>query len=167
MATIEIIFLPMLVLFAGIGSIVYFSTITRRTKEGNNDYAKWKGFKRFLDDFGTFETKDLPQVVLWEKYLVYAMVFGIATKLAKTMKIRIQEMPDTSYTVVDGIYDYHRFNLMMSFSRSMNTSMNRAVNNAISTRAAATSSNSSSGGFGGGFSSGGGSFGGGGGGGRF
>lgn len=167
MVTLEILFLPIVVLGASVVSLIYFATITKRTKEGNNDYAKWKGLKNFLNDFGSFETKDLPQVTLWEKYLVYATVFGFANKVAKTMKIKFEEMPQSTYTTTDLILDVHYFNVITAFNRTINTSMNSAVNTAISTRSAAQSNNSSSGGFGGGFSSGGGSFGGGGGGGRF
>ncbi len=167
MVTLEILFLPIVVLGASVVSLIYFATITKRTKEGNNDYAKWKGLKNFLNDFGSFETKDLPQVTLWEKYLVYATVFGLANKVAKTMKIKFEEMPQSTYTTTDLILDVHYFNVITAFNRTINTSMNSAVNTAISTRSAAQSNNSSSGGFGGGFSSGGGSFGGGGGGGRF
>ena len=34
-------------------------------------------------DFGRMDTKDLPEIVLWEKYLAYAVTLGCADKLAK------------------------------------------------------------------------------------
>ena len=43
-------------------------------------------FKRYLDKFPTFSKKDLPSIVLWDKFLVYATVFGNADKVAKTLE---------------------------------------------------------------------------------
>lgn len=143
-------------------TIIYFANFQKKTKYGNDEYVKWRAFKKFLLDFGNFSEKELPEIVLWEKYLVYAVTLGCAKKLAKTMEIKIKEYnQDYYYSPINNFY------YINSLNNTISSSVNGAVNTAISTRAAAQSSNSSSGGFGGGFSSGGGSFGGGGGGGRF
>ena len=150
-----------------IGALIYFLSATKRTKKGNEEYHKWKALKRFLKDFGRLNEKDLPEVVLWEKYLVYATVFGIATKVQKAMKINLDKL---NYTDSDLIFTYLYFD-NYNFYRDMNKVVNNSVYTArqtISEHEAARSSNSSSGGFGGGSSFGGGGFGGGGsGGGRF
>ena len=149
-----------------IGSLIYFMSVRKRTKNGNEEYAKWKGLKNFINDFGQFKERDLPDIHLWEKYLVYAHVFGLSKKLAKTMKIKINDMPyteaETDFTDV-----MIHLNLMTSMNHAINTSVVKAISNANSAYTAAHSSSSSGFGGGGGFSSGGGSFGGGGGGGRF
>ena len=145
-------------------SIIYYASSTKRTKDGNEQYVKWMGLKNFMKDFGRMYEKELPEIVLWEKYLVYATVFGIADKLAKTMEIKVKEIQDVNTT------DLVRFNMinnMINVSNVVGKTIVDAKRVADSAYAAAHSSNSSSGGFGGGFSSGGGSFGGGGGGGRF
>ena len=145
-------------------SFIYYLTASRRSKEGNNDYCKWMGLKNFMNDFGRMYEKELPEIILWEKYLVYATVFGIADKLAKTMEIKVKEIQDVNTT------DLVRFNMinnMINVSNVVGKTIVDAKRVADSAYAAAHSSNSSGGGFGGGFSSGGGSFGGGGGGGRF
>ncbi|NLL44235.1 MAG: DUF2207 domain-containing protein [Mollicutes bacterium] len=157
------ILLTTLVFLGSIASFIYFLSITKRTKKGNEDYRRWLGLKNFLKDFGRFETRDLPHIHLWEKYLVYAVVFGCAKKLAKTMKIKFAEMQAAGYTPMDAMFDIHYINMITNF----NTTINNSINNAMSSKVAAESRSSSSGGFGGGFSGGGGSFGGGGGGGRF
>lgn len=155
--------LNVILLITTIIFIIYTLVSTKKTKEGIEEYSKWIALKRFLNDFGRFEEKDLPQIVLWEKYLVYATVFGIAEKLSKEMQIKIN---NNSY--YDSYPHYHNYSFtdVVIFNNIMNTSISSSYNNACSARAAA-SSNSSGSGFGGGFSSGGGSFGGGGGGGRF
>lgn len=157
-----------LTFIASIASIIYFAIFTKRTKRANEEYQLWMGLKNFMKDFGTLDKKDLPDIVLWEKYLVYAVTLGVADKLAKTMEIRATELQE--FNSSDVLFDYYYFNHLTSFTRSINYAVQSSVSAAQSARSAAhtaSSSSSSGGGFGGGFSGGGGSFGGGGGGGRF
>lgn len=155
--------LSVVIIIMFIGGIIYYVTFFKRTPKGNEHYNMWIGLKNFIKDFGQFSHRDLPHVELWEKYLVYAMSFGLASKLAKTMAIKFKEMGNTV-----GTYDLYYINRMMLINNSINTSVNNAMVNAASARAAdAASRSSSGGGFGGGFSGGGGFGGGGGGGGRF
>ena len=149
----------------GILAIIYFSSATKRTKKGNEQYHKWKGLKNFLADFCRLDEKDLPEIKLWERYLVYATMFGLAVKVQNTMKMNLERMNysdniDFTYLYFDNYY----------FSNSMTNAVNSSLSSArgtISTHELASSSDSSSGGYGGGSSFGGGGFGGGSGGGRF
>lgn len=149
----------------GILAIIYFSSATKRTKKGNEQYHKWKGLKNFLADFGRLDEKDLPEIKLWERYLVYATMFGLAVKVQNAMKMNLERMNysdniDFTYLYFDNYY----------FSNSMTNAVNSSLSSArgtISTHELASSSDSSSGGYGGGSSFGGGGFGGGSGGGRF
>lgn len=149
----------------GILAIIYFSSATKRTKKGNEQYHKWKGLKNFLADFGRLDEKDLPEIKLWERYLVYATMFGLAVKVQNAMKMNLERMNysdniDFTYLYFDNYY----------FSNSMTNAVNSSFSSArgtISTHELASSSDSSSGGYEGGSSFGGGGFGGGSGGGRF
>lgn len=143
---------------------IYIMTFNRRTKSGNEDYAKWKAFKNFLNDFGTFDIKELPEIALWERYMVYATIFGLAKKVQKSMNVYIQEL-DPNGTIYPYYYNsWMYYDLNYAVADSVNSAVNSAVNYSINT-ANANSSYSSGSGFGGGFSSGGGGgFGGGGGG---
>ena len=69
--------------------LIYTCFIKRKSKKGIEHYAKWKAFKNFLNDFGSFSTKELPEVILWERYLVYATIFGLAKKVQKDMNVKI------------------------------------------------------------------------------
>lgn len=156
-------FLSYLVLPASIVFLFYTIFLKKRTIKGNEDYLKWNAFKNFLNDFGNFKVKELPEIVLWEKYLVYATIFGLADKVEKSMNVKISEFQDfhtegSIYYNWNPIIDFHIYHLI-------NNSVNTAISSSIQATAARANSNSSSNGFGGGFSSGGG-FGGGGGGGR-
>lgn len=139
--------------------MIYVMTFSKKTKKGIEHFAKWQAFKRFLNDFGNFSIKELPEIVLWERYLVYATVFGLAQKVEKVMNVKITEfsnVSDIDYFTLNYITNIHIANLITS-------SMHSAINTSQMTinRMNAGSSMSSGGGFGGGFSSGGG-FGGGG-----
>lgn len=156
--------LAFIVIISTIVYIIYLVSFNKRTERGNLDYYKWNAFERFLKDFGRFDEKELPEIKLWERYLVYANIFGLADKVSKTMKIKFNEMYPNDYTNRDFVFDYYLWS-------SLNRDINRTVHSSISTAHSevaskiAESSSSSGSGFGGGFSSGGG-FGGGGGGGR-
>lgn len=148
--------------------LIYTLTFSKKTKKGIEHYAKWKAFKKFLEDFGTFELKELPEIILWERYLVYATVFGLADKVSKTMNVRIEEMDATG--LYPGTYTFHDYWFDMNLARIINMSINNAISSSNTSIARvnaqnASSSHSNGSGFGGGFSGGGG-FGGGGGGGR-
>lgn len=147
--------------FAGVIFLFYTIFSNKKTEKGIEHYAKWQGFKNFLDDFGTFELKTLPEIELWDRYLVYAIIFGLADKVQKAMNVRIKEL-DVSNTYYP-MFTYNNFYI----GNTINNSINSAINSAMATINSqnAASSMSSGGGFGGGFSSGGG-FGGGGGGGH-
>ena len=116
--------------------------------------------KRFLKNFSNFDEKDLPEITLWEKYLVTATVLGCADKVQKQMKMYITDTSDIDTNLL--IYQSINLNL----TRELNNSVKTAISSSSST--ISSSSYSSGGGFGGGSSGGGGrSEAGGGGGGRF
>ena len=112
---------------------------------------KIAGIKKFLNEFSNIKDRNAIEVNLWEEYLMYAMIFGVADKVMKEFK---NLHPDV---ITDEVYDNITFVHYVSYSgmKSASTAKQRAESY-------------SSGG--GGFSSGGGgggSFGGGGGGGGF
>ncbi len=158
--------LGIIIIIIMIALIIFIMTRRFYTKKGANDYAKWMAHKRFLEDFSRFNEKELPEVTLWDKYLVYATILGCADKLSKEMKIKITEFDNTTTTPYIG---YDPFLTHYLISTNLYSSINQGVHSAVSSSRSsiAASSSSSGGGFGGGSIGGGGSFGGGGGGGRF
>lgn len=116
-----------------------------------NEAVKLYGLKRFLDEFSRMDTKEVLEVKLWDEYLMYAYIFGIADKVAKQLKNLYPEV------IQEYNYDYDTLILISNISNS-------GVSAASSARSAAESYSSGGGGFSSG-GGGGGSFGGGGGGG--
>lgn len=153
------------VIVIGIMEALYAYSYSFKTEKGALEYAKWQAFKRFLKDFGTLDEKELPEVTLWGKYLVYATVLGCAKEVEKAMELHIDAMnlDQNSPTYLD--YYYANQLIHAHIYTRVSSSVTSAV--ASSRSSIASSSSSSSSGFGGGGSFGGGSFGGGGGGGRF
>lgn len=153
---ILVYFIPFVIVFF----IFYGILVDKKTIRGAEHYDKWKAFKNFLNDFGSFELKELPEIILWERYLVYATVFGLADKVQKVMNVRINELELANI-------DYYPSYVYINLGNSINNSVNNAINSAYSRQAAnyanSHSSSSSGGGFGGGFSGGSGFSGGGGG----
>ena len=150
----------LVVIFIALILIIYTAIAKKRTEKGALEYKKWKAFKEFLNDFGTMDEKSLPEIILWEKYLVYAVVLGCADKLSKTMKIKLENM-NIDYTFS---FDPITFTNLRIISHAVSSSISSARTHNSSSGGSNWSSGS---GGGGGFSSGGGFGGGGGGGGRF
>ena len=149
-------------IFLSVIFFIYTLVIYKKTKKGSEHFARWKAFRNFLDDFGSFELKELPEIILWERYLVYATIFGLADKVEASMNVHIKEIDMNAEYVPVFTYIHISPFIYSSFNDAVSSAYNRQAANYANTH----SSRSSGGGFGGGFSSGGG-FGGGGGGGGF
>ena len=116
-----------------------------------NDSVKLYGLKKYLQEFSNIDTKEAMEVKLWDEYLMFAYLFGMADKVAKQLKNMYPEVVKEMST--SGI-DYNT----LLFINTMST---RSVSAASSARSAAQSYSSGGGGFSSG-GGGGGSFGGGG-----
>lgn len=113
--------------------------------------TKLYGLNKFLEEFSSIDKKEVIEVKLWDEYLMFAYIFGIADKVAKQLKNLYPEI------IQEYNYDYDTLIFINNISIS-------SVKAASSARSAAQSYSAG----GGGFSVGGGgcgSFGGGGGGG--
>ncbi len=153
-----------------------------RTISGLEETNKWRGFKNHLLDFSRIDEREVIEVTLWEKYLVYATAFGIGKEVLDSIRVKIESAnidADTlsNYVIINNLNDISRIRTNIdSLRNNINSYSMPKVDvpsgGGYSSGGSHGSSGgySSGGGFGGGFSggsSGGGSFGGGGGGGRF
>lgn len=119
------------------------------------DSVELYGLKKFLQEFSRMNTKEVLEVHLWDEYLMFAYLFGMADKVAKQLK---NMYPEVIEKMQDANIDFNTIMLINNMSA-------RSVSAASSARSSAESYSAGGGGFstGGG---GGGSFGGGGGGSR-
>ncbi|MBU1093932.1 MAG: DUF2207 domain-containing protein [Firmicutes bacterium] len=119
----------------------YVSTRKRRSKNGQLLYKKWYAFKHFLEDFGSFEDYPIPSIEIWEHYLAYATVFGIADKVMDQLKVRIEKEQINlenskffhEYYYMDSRRSYHTTNLNHVVKKAKDRSnyrMSQALSNA-------------------------------------
>ncbi len=148
------------------------------TGYGADQLARWRAFRRFLLHFSKIDQSTVPSLAVWEHYLVYAVILGVAKQVIDQLAIlfpRLDQDPafnQTSWSRMNAAQTAIIINNLNTMTRSLNNtvgSASRAASSAIAA-AASTSGAGSSGGFssgggsGGGFSGGGGGgFGGGGG----
>jgi uncharacterized membrane protein len=142
------------VIFTGFGVIIYGALIRKKTQTGVNEYTKWRAFKRFLLHFSNMKDYEIPSIVVWEHYLVYAISLGVADKVISKLKLVLSNQ---DISLRNSTYLYS----MTDRSGRLNSSMFKSFDTVFSSAFATTSSSTGSGG---GFSSGGGGGGGGGGG---
>lgn len=161
------IFIPILI---SVALMVFLSAyvygIKKRSINGNEMFAKWKAFRNFLLSFGNLEDYPIPGIIVWEHYLVYATVLGVADQVVSQLSVKL---PESDIDKSESTYlfkDYRRGRMSYwGYHHRFNQSFSLAKMNAKSTIIEARNARASSRGSGGGFS-GGSSFGGGGGGGR-
>lgn len=115
------------------------------TEEGKTEAKHVFGFRNFLRDFTLVENRESVEVGLWQDYLVYASLYGIADQVAKELK-------DIDPRVFEEmtVYDFTTFNDIIRITNSLANSITNAR------YVAPASSGGSYGGFGGGASFGGG-----------
>ncbi|HEX2850122.1 MAG TPA: DUF2207 domain-containing protein [Acidimicrobiales bacterium] len=136
--------------------------LRRRTPAGRQRLAEWKAFEHFLRDFSQLEEAPIGHLVLWERYLVYAVALGVTAQVARALAAKI---PAPTGAVGQPAFAPWFIGYHGTALDSIGSFADFAHDFGPAIVAAATpqSSSSSGGGFGGGFSGGGGGGGGGGG----
>lgn len=130
------------------------------TQKGENQHALWFAFRKFLEDFSLMDEKELPELAIWEQYLVYATALGVADTVIKQLPLKYPQLNEPEARYHCGFLYYstrHQHSTFQSIHLFSET-----LSKAQSTASIAISSSSSGSGGGGGFSSGGGGGGGGG-----
>ena len=95
------------------------------TQYGANEQAKWYGLYNFLNSDTLMNEKEVHDLVLWEKYLIYATAFGISEKVIKAIKIHAIELNINSSPILNHhcyIYSSSFHRTSRSFGRSIHTS---------------------------------------------
>lgn len=154
------------IILSAVGMFLLFGLLAMRfvrkySQKGVDHKAMWLAFKKFLQHFSNMKEAEVPSLVIWEHYLVYATSLGVADEVIDQLPkvFSEQELMNPDLTYMGGYRSFSNFYIMnQAFSNTMTR-----VNSAVSTAQIAASQKSSGSGFGGGFS--GGSSGGGGGGG--
>lgn len=60
--------------------------VSRLSKKGQQELDEVLGLKRFLLDFSLIQERGVKETVIWQDYMVYALLLGIADKLAPQIR---------------------------------------------------------------------------------
>jgi uncharacterized membrane protein len=167
-----LVYLPFSLIITGILMIIAGNTKQNLSIKGEQDLGTWQGLKKYMLEFSRMTEYGVPQLALWEEFLVYATMMDISKRVCDQLKMVYPELNDETYvnTYFGSSYMYYMFGPRMGstgfgmMSADFGASLASTISdiNSAATRLA-NPPPSDSGGFGGG-GFGGGSFGGGGGG---
>ncbi len=118
------------------------------------ELEKIQGLKEFLEDMDNMKEKEVMDVKLWDEYLMFASILGIADKVEKQLNVIYPHVDTTTQVGYPSMMDMI---IISQFSRNMaHASMMSASSAAQATSFSGGGGMSSFGGGGGGFSGGGG-----------
>lgn len=146
------------------GIIIFFVPrfFKRRSVIGQEDYVRWEAFKRFLEHFSEMQRHEIPSLIIWEHYLVYAVTLGVAKEVIKQLEVVFPNMQDGDYRFGYGWMMYGTYHNGMNALTNSFDGIGDSFQRSLASAQKAVSKSSSGSGGGGGFSGGGGGGGGGG-----
>ena len=121
-----IVNVPLLILAA-----VMNPYLKRRTREWEKEAQIWLALKRFLDDFSSFKKVPAEAYKLWERYLVFGILFGNAERVIKILPVILQDeraVKATWYTGIGyqgGVVNTAALNSLSGALSSFNVSLTR------------------------------------------
>ncbi|MDD2554350.1 MAG: DUF2207 domain-containing protein [Desulfotomaculaceae bacterium] len=134
----------------------------RRSVTGQEDYVRWSAFKKFLEHFSEMQRHEIPSLIIWEHYLVYAVTLGVAKEVIRQLEVVFPNMQDGDYRFGYGWMMYGNYHSGMNVLTNSFDSIGNSFERSLASAKKAVSKSSSGSGGGGGFSGGGGGGGGGG-----
>jgi len=126
--------------------------MTRRSRAGAELYAQYRGVRNYLRDFSRLNEAPPASVVLWNRFLVLAVVFGIAEQVIEQLRVKVPEVvQDPNFaTTYWWVYAGSYGGSPVSALSSGFTSAAQVASSAMSSAAGAGGGFSGGGGFGGG-----------------
>ncbi len=114
-----------------IGVFIMSGMITRRSQQAVNENARWKSLRRYLRDFSNLKECPSKSVVLWEYFVVYAVVLGVAKNTFRQLASVIEN--DSAFNnFANDWYTNYSLRRSNSESESLSSGMGQFVTSAIS-----------------------------------
>lgn len=104
----------------------YLLTHSAYTKEGQRLVYDIEGFRMMLDDIGRFDMREVGDIVLWEQIMPYAVVFGLAKKVLKELKVQF-DLESPEYAPYYAYFALYNVNFSESFTQGVQTSLQSSV----------------------------------------
>ncbi len=86
------------------------------TLKGQKEYDKLRALGKFMQEFSSMDEHEIPELVLWEDYMIFATAMGIADKVAEQLEIAYPEFKEMSSRGFN--MDAESFLILYFFSRS-------------------------------------------------
>ena len=88
-----------------LGALVSFVLLrnikTPLTVYGQREYDKLHALGKYMQEFSMMEEHEIPELVMWEDYMIFATAMGIADKVAKQLEIAYPEFKTMSESSFD------------------------------------------------------------------
>src|SRR5690606_19643356 len=79
----------------------------KKTRAGADVAAAWEAFRRYLKDFSRLEEAPAISLELWDKYLIYAVAFGVAAEVLEHARLHAPpELVEQSHIYWYGSHGY-------------------------------------------------------------
>lgn len=112
------------------------------TEDGASRIYQWTSFRNMLRDIKSFDRSELESIVLWNRILVYATLFGYADRVEKVLRVNQIDIPERFANI-----DSHRFAISVNQSSNHFSTITEDVSHVSNF---SVNSGGSSGGFSGG-----------------
>jgi uncharacterized membrane protein len=106
-----LVYLPLSCLISG-GLLWFGGSIKMKlSKTGEYEYGVWHGLKKYMVEFSRMEEYGVPQLELWEEYLVYATMMGVSGEVCKQLKMVYPQLAEKDFRDRNfaGSYLYYMF----------------------------------------------------------
>ena len=110
-------------------NMIYQNTLTTKiihTSKGQDAAKKLFSFKIFLRDFGSFAEKNPEEIILWDEYLSFAIMFNLTDEILKT---GYKQLIENSSFKIDNIDNINLQNLKVNTTKENNNFFQKSDQN--------------------------------------
>ncbi len=86
------VYIPLAFLIGGVILIIAGSAKMHLSEQGEREFGVWQGLKHYMLDFSRMKEYGVPELSLWEEYLVYATMMGISKEVCKQLRLVYPEL---------------------------------------------------------------------------
>ena len=106
-----LVYLPLSLLISGSLLWIGGSAKMKLSEKGEYEYGVWHGLKKYMLEFSRMKEYGVPQLELWEEYLVYATMMGISGEVCKQLKMAYPQLTEQDFrdNHLAGSYLYYMF----------------------------------------------------------
>ena len=101
-------------------NMIYQNTLSTKiihTLKGQEATKKLFSFKKFLRDFGSFAEKNPEELILWDEYLSFAIVFNLTDEILKT---GYEQLIENSSFKIDNVNNIDLQNIKVNIAQNHN-----------------------------------------------